>query len=302
VSAEVGVVVPVYGEAPYLPEALDSVLSQDPAPAEVVVVDDGSPDPVRLHPTHAGRCRLLRREHNGGCAAARATGLASLRTPLVAPLDADDAWQSGKLRAQLDVLDRHPEVVMCFGRILEVDPDGQPTGRRLHELPPGLLAPEFMARTLFERNPIRISSAIVRRSALEAAGGFDEPATDDLGCWMRLARGGGHFFFEPRAEVRYRRHTGALSEDIRTGARIALAVQEAYGGDLDPETRGRLRRDYLTLLARGEIRKRRYAEARRALREAERAAPLGVRERALGVVAGVPGLRAALGRRDPHRG
>jgi len=89
--------------------------------------------------------------------------------------------------------------------------------------------------------------------------------------------------------------------DIRTIARIALAAQAAYGEDLDPQTRGRLRRDYLALLARGEVRKRRYPEARRALREAGRAAPLAPRERVLGLVAGIPGLRAALGRRDPRR-
>lgn len=294
-------IVPVYGDAPYLGEALDSALSQEPAPAEVVVVDDASPEPLHLDPAHAGRCTLVRRERRGGAAAARGVGLVALRTPLVALLDADDAWQAGKLEAQLEALARHGGVAMCFGRALEVGPDGRPTGRRPRELPSGLLEPAFMARTLFECNPIRTSSALIRRSALERAGGFDEPATDDLGCWMRLARAGGHFFFEPRAEIRYRRHSGALSEDIRVGAHIALAVQDAYGDDLDPQTRARLRRDYLTMLARGEIRQRRYSEARRALREAARSAPLGPRERALGVVAAIPGLRGALGRRDPHR-
>lgn len=300
-SGELGVIVPVYGVAPYLSEALDSALSQEPAPAEVVVVDDASPEPLCLDPSHAARCMLVRRERRGGPAAARATGLVALGTPLVALLDADDAWQPGKLGAQLEALAGHDVAAMCFGRALEVGPDGRPTGHRARELPAGLLEPGFMARTLFEGNPIRTSSALIRRSALEQAGGFDEPATDDLGCWMRLARAGGHFFFEPRAEVRYRRHGGALSEDIRTGARIALAVQDAYGQDLPPETRARLRRDYLTLLARGEIRQRRYSEARRALREAGRAAPLGARERALGVVTAIPGIRDALGRRGPHQ-
>ena len=301
-SGEVGVITPVHGEAPYLGEALDSALSQRPAPAEVVVVDDASPEPLCLDPAHAAHCALVRRERRGGPAAARATGLLALSTSLVALLDADDAWQPGKLGAQLEALAHHDCVALCFGRALEVGPDGKPTGYRAKELPVGLLEPPFMARTLFEGNPIRTSSVLIRRSALEQAGGFDEPATDDLGCWMRLARAGGHFFFEPRAEIRYRRHVGALSEDIRTGARIALAVQDAYGDELDPQTRARLRRDYLTLLARGEIRQRRYAEARRALRDAGRAAPLGPRERALGAVAAIPGLRGALGRRGPHRG
>ncbi|MDQ6806200.1 MAG: glycosyltransferase family 2 protein, partial [Actinomycetota bacterium] len=37
-------IVPVYGSAPYLFEALEGVLGQNPPPDDVIVVDDGSPD------------------------------------------------------------------------------------------------------------------------------------------------------------------------------------------------------------------------------------------------------------------
>jgi GT2 family glycosyltransferase len=70
----VGVLVPVHGFAPFLAEALDSVLEQDVAPDAVVVVDDGSPEPVGLHPDYAGRVELVRRDVSGGPATARATG------------------------------------------------------------------------------------------------------------------------------------------------------------------------------------------------------------------------------------
>ncbi|MDX6683796.1 MAG: hypothetical protein QOG94_3835, partial [Solirubrobacteraceae bacterium] len=55
----VGVIVPVHGFAPYLAETLDCVLAQLPAPDEVVVVDDASPEPLVLHPDHAPHCTLL---------------------------------------------------------------------------------------------------------------------------------------------------------------------------------------------------------------------------------------------------
>lgn len=301
VSAEVGVVVPVRAPAPYLGEALESALSQDPPPEAVVVVDNASPEPVRLAVEHAERCVLVRREQDGGPADARATGLATLATPLVALLDSDDVWERGKLALQLEVLDRHPEVDVCFGRAKVVGPNGAPTGDRLDEPAPGLIPPESMARTLFERNPIPTSSALVRRAPLEAAGGFEGAATDDWGCWMRLAESGAGFYFDPRVAIRYRRHPGGATADIAKIAKIALAVQDEHGAAVDAPTRARVRRDYLALLARGRIRQRRYAEAREALREAHREAPLRPRERALGVVAGVPGLRAALGRRNPYR-
>ena len=157
-----------------------------------------------------------------------------------------------------------------------------------------------MLRELLERNPIATSSTVIRRSALEASGGFVGESTDDLGCWLRLAESGARFYFEPGAAVRYRRHPGGLTDDIGVSARIALAALDLHGDALDPETRNRLRRDYLTLLARGEIRQRRYAEARAALRGAAEHGPLAPKEKVLGMVAAIPGLRAALGRRDPH--
>src|SRR5439155_17824506 len=59
-----GVVVPVHGWAPFLAEALDSVLTQDPAPAAVVVVDDGSSEPLRLHPDHAPHYTITQHKHH----------------------------------------------------------------------------------------------------------------------------------------------------------------------------------------------------------------------------------------------
>src|SRR4051794_33448276 len=89
-AVRAGVVVPVHGWAPFLAEALDAILSQHPSPA-VVVVDDGSREPLRLHPDHAPHCTLVRRDRRGGVAAARATGEAALdpSIELVAHCDAD---------------------------------------------------------------------------------------------------------------------------------------------------------------------------------------------------------------------
>src|SRR5919205_856567 len=102
VRPRVAVIVPVHGEAPYLAEALDSLLGQQPAPDEVVVVDDCSPQPVR-----ADDVRVIRREERGGPAQARQTGLEQTEAELVALCDSDDAWEPGKLALQLDALERH---------------------------------------------------------------------------------------------------------------------------------------------------------------------------------------------------
>jgi colanic acid/amylovoran biosynthesis glycosyltransferase len=300
----VGAIVPVYGEAPWLGEALDALLAQDPRPDEIVVVDDGSPRPVALEPGFAERVHLVRRAERGGPAAARATGLGAQTADLIALADADDAWEAGKLAAQLEALERHPEAAVCFGRAVVIGPDGEPTGESFEELPAGLLEPERLGPLLFERNPIPASSVIVRRHALEAAGGFHAPTlvAEDWDLWLRLLRRGERFFNEPAAVVRYRRHPRALTGDVTGLAAAELTLHAAHAELADEPTRRRVRARNLRSLARGRVRERRFGEAREALREAAALAAPTARERAYASALAVPVLRGALGRRDPYPG
>jgi cellulose synthase/poly-beta-1,6-N-acetylglucosamine synthase-like glycosyltransferase len=267
----IGVIVPVHGFAAYLAEALDGVLRQDPAPAQVVVVDDASDEPLALHPDHAGRCTLVRRDVRGGPAAARASGLQALepRVELVALCDADDAWAAGKLAAQLEAFERFPDAGLCFGRALIVGADGRPTGERWTELAAGLHAGADLQARLYTSNPLPTSSVVLRRAALEAVGGFSSPVrlAEDWDLWLRLAAGGYGFVSEPEAVVRYRRHAGGLTADVAALARCQLELHRAHGALVAPA-----------------VRERALAADAAALRAAERR-----------------GLRGLLPRRDPYR-
>ena len=267
----VGVIVPVRGFAPYLAETLDCVLGQDPAPAKVVVVDDASDEPLALHPDHAGRCTLVRRDVRGGPAAARASGLEALGrdVELVALCDADDAWAAGKLAAQLDALERCPDACLCFGRALVVGADGRPTGERWSELAAGLHAGAELQELLYCANPLPTSSVVLRRDALNAVGGFASPVplAEDWDLWLRLAAAGFGFVCEPEAVVRYRRHPGGLTADVAALARCQLELHRVHAELVAPEVRDRA-----------------LAADAAALRRARRR-----------------GLRALVPRRDPYR-
>jgi glycosyltransferase involved in cell wall biosynthesis len=297
----VGVILAARAPVPYLAEALASVLSQEPAPDEVVVVDHGSEPPL----DGVTGVRLVRTGYaGGGPAAARAAGLEALDADVIALADADDAWEPGKLRAQLNALAAAPDAAVCFGRAVVIDAEGRETRERLPELPEGRLAAEALRGPLYERNAIPAASAVIRRSALDEVGGFVPaeplPAATDWDLWLRLVAAGRAFVCEPTARIRYRRHPGSLTADVARLAEAGLAIHERHAGLVDDATARRARATDLEALARGRIRQRRYDDARKSLTEAATLRPPPPRERLLRLAVTVPGARSLLGRRDPY--
>jgi glycosyltransferase involved in cell wall biosynthesis len=126
----VSVVIPAYRSAGTIRRAVDSVLAQTHAAAEIIVVDDGSPDDQAavVERAYGPRVSLLRRE-NGGAASARNAGIDRATGSYIAFLDADDYWEADKLALQLALFDRHPELGFVAGAILEEIP-GEPRGDR----------------------------------------------------------------------------------------------------------------------------------------------------------------------------
>jgi hypothetical protein len=296
-----GVIVAVHGWAPLLAETLDSILEQDPPPEAVVVVDDGSPERLELHPDHVSRCVLVRHDERRGAPAARATGLAELSTELVGLCDDDDAWEPGKHAAQLAAMEAHPDAVACFGRAHVVGLDGRPTGELWDELPAGLHAAASLLPLMFERNPLCASSALLRREAVLAAGGLGgPPPAEDWDLWLRLLTGDHAFVMQPRAIVRYRRRSGALSGDIASLARAQMQVHDLHAGLVAQAVRRRVEAADRVALARGLVRERSYGAARAELHRAARLRPLSAQERLLARLLTVPGVRAGLGRREPY--
>ena len=302
---QVGVIVPCRAPAPYLDEALRSILGQEPAPAAVVVVDDGSHAP--LGPLPAGVV-FLRLEQSAGPAGARQAGLDALapEVALVALCDADDAWEPGRLAAQLGALEKDGDVVACFADPLVVDAGGTATGETWDAPPAGVLGdPPALARLLYEHNPFCTSSALLRRGAVVAAGGFAAaPAlrAEDWDLWLRLAAAGGRFAHVATPLVRYRRNPAGLTADVAALARDQLVLHERHAGLVGSETSRRVRAADLRALARGLARERRWPEARAALVAAAALAPPTAGDRALALALALPGLRRLLGRRAPYRG
>lgn len=112
----VSVIIPAYKCAGMIGRAIDSLLAQTRQPDEIIVVDDGSPDdiPEALRP-YGDRITYLRKS-NGGAASARNAGLDIATGDLIAFLDSDDLWDAAKLKDQLDIFARYPEVGFITSR------------------------------------------------------------------------------------------------------------------------------------------------------------------------------------------
>jgi glycosyltransferase involved in cell wall biosynthesis len=97
----ISVVIPTFNRSHLLDRAIESVLNQTHAAAEIIVVDDASSDDTSARMAeYAGAIPLLyiRLERNGGGGAARNAGIRRATGQYVAFLDSDDSWDPDHLR------------------------------------------------------------------------------------------------------------------------------------------------------------------------------------------------------------
>jgi glycosyltransferase involved in cell wall biosynthesis len=200
----VSVIIPTHNCAPYVAAAVESALSQTHRPIEVIVVDDGSTDETAavLRP-YAGRI-VARSQANGGVAAARNAAIRRARGEFLAFLDADDVWLPWKLERQLPVFGRHPQVEMVFadGCTFAEEGDVHPSilghlSGRFDRVRPWLQGGGDAGRVavrpgrpdLLFCNFIYTPGVVVRRTCLDAVGGFDESLStcEDYDLWLRIA-------------------------------------------------------------------------------------------------------------------
>ena len=208
-SPLVSVVLPVHDGERFLAEAVDSILGQTLGDLELVVVDDGSTDATRsiLAGYDDPRLRVVAQPHRG-LVAALGAGIAETGAAYLARMDADDVSEPRRLERQLELLERQPRVGMAATWVAVVDEEGRELRR--HVLPPGH---DDLARRLLLRNPFQHGSVLLRRAALDAAGGYrgDYGANEDYDLWRRLARSW-ELACVPEVLYRYRVHAGAVTQ------------------------------------------------------------------------------------------
>jgi len=218
-ASGVSVIVPVRDGERYLAEALGSILAQTHAPAEVIVVDDGSTDDTAGVAAGFGAPVRLVEQAPAGVSAAMNHGLGEATGALVASLDADDLWVADKLALQVAALEADQSLDIVFGYAEPfVSPDLSPAERATLAVPAGPL-PGWSK-----------GSMLARRAALDRVGPFDEALRlGDFVDWhARAVDAGLRMQMLPEVVLRRRLHatnTGRGAVEARVDyARVARAA------------------------------------------------------------------------------
>lgn len=272
----VSVVIATNRDSPFLAEAIASVTSQTYAAWELIVVDNGVPDPAALDRIvqSAQPSRVLRVPPPVTVSLARNAGTAHARGEFVVFLDDDDTWHPERLARQVAALAEHPSAPASYCGGWHMDAAGRPFAPSWPAVP--ATAAEMLSRRA--RMPHICGAMMIRRVAFAEVGGFSPELTmmEDFELALRLLQRG-DFACVPDELVGYRRHEGNATS---TGLANARVRRDALDGILSRhEWAARVRGDASTEQL---LKSHRSAERRRAAAEAARGALSSIRRGRIG--------------------
>ena len=210
--------VPCFDDGAWIGEALASVRAQTVQDFEILVVDDGSTDSGTLSALaaiEAGGTTVLRTP-NRGLPAARNHAARHTSGTFLCALDADDRLAPTWFERGLEVLESRPDVAFV-SHWLETFGDEHWTWTPA----------SCDLRALLARNTVN-GAALVRRTAFDATGGYDESmrhGCEDWDLWLRLVERGFNGAIVPEVLFFYRRRAGSMSRTMTTADR-ALPIEQ----------------------------------------------------------------------------
>ena len=213
----VSVIVPLYNAAPYITEALESIMASTYRPLEVIVMNDGSTDnslsvAQAFAKEHKEVCVMT--QANAGASAARNHAIQESKGIYILPVDADNRIHPLYIEEAVAVLEARPEVrvVSCRAEFF-----GARTGE--------WITPPFSHSLLARKNMID-TCAMYRRTDWDKTLGYNEhcAAREDWDMWLSLFELGGEFVRLPDIRLYYRVREG--SKRIQDRALKHLLIEQ----------------------------------------------------------------------------
>jgi glycosyltransferase involved in cell wall biosynthesis len=228
VNPLISIVIPVYNQAEYLPQALDSVIHQTYKNLEIIVIDDGSMDSTQeiceSYLKKEPRLKILKQQ-NQGPASARNKAIAETKGDYIGLLDADDVMDLTRIDVQYKVIRSDSNIDIVYTALNSMDDKGNITGRiGSQDYPPQ----DFLAQMFF-RNMIPGPSTIMAKRECLASHPYKETFkhAEDYELMLRLA----HIYrfkYIDQPLTSYRRHTQNLSNDLISHRTAEKKVLQCY--------------------------------------------------------------------------
>jgi glycosyltransferase involved in cell wall biosynthesis len=206
---EFSTIIPTFNRRELLRRTLQTVLSQDQAEPEVIVVDDGSNDgTVEMLGSMAPRVQTLC-QSNRGPGAARNLGLAHAGGEYIAFLDSDDLWFPWTLKTYRTVIERHNRPAFVTGCPMRFADEARLADARETEIRVESFADYFASGD--EWRWFGASSFVIRRDVLTAVGGFAVKDGEDADLAMTLGVASGFVQIKSPVTFGYQEHVGSLT-------------------------------------------------------------------------------------------
>ncbi|MGD0388803.1 MAG: glycosyltransferase family A protein [Tepidisphaeraceae bacterium] len=246
-------IIPTFNRRELLRRTVQTVMSQQDAEAEIIVVDDGSTDgTMEMLGTLAPRVQMLC-QSNHGPGAARNLGMTHAKGDYIAFLDSDDLWFPWTLNTYQRVIERHGRPAFVAGCPMKFGVEAQLADAGQGEIRVESFADYFASGD--EWRWFGASSFVIRREVLAAEGGFTFNFNhgEDADLAMRLGVAPGFVQIKSPVTFGYRNHPGTLTDAMDERYRaVGGWIDRERGGDY-PGGRGRRaeRRRILTRHIRG---------------------------------------------------
>lgn len=224
-NAAITVLMPAYNAAPYIAEAITSVLQQSFTNFELLVINDGSTDNTEniVRNFTDGRIRLINQPHSG-VAAALNLGLLNATAPLIARFDADDICYPQRLQRQFDFFQSYPHYVLIGSDVNYADENGE----HLYKYTNTAYTHEAISNYVVSDCPFIHSSVMYKKAVALELGGYDAKAHtfEDYRLWLQfITKGKVCNLNEPLITVRLNPGSVTVDEKLR-GRRFAELKRE----------------------------------------------------------------------------
>ena len=199
VAIRLSIVVPAYNASRDLPECLAALRADAPADAELLVVDDASPDDTAAVAKAAG-ATVLRLARNGGPGAARNEGVGQAAGDLILFVDADVVVAPGAITRLTRAFADDPGLAALFGSY-----DDRPRAPGVVSRYRNLLHHFVHHEGRAEASTFWAGLGAVRRAIFLDVGGFDaarfpRPSIEDIELGYRLRRAGHRIRLDPTVQ------------------------------------------------------------------------------------------------------